>query len=166
MVFSIFAVILTLVCWRSGKWRNWKEYYSTVLYLFIGNIVCDLLVYQKPLWAFNDLAVRYPFLCISITAVLYPSTVIMYLSHLPKTAKKCIFYIVLWAAIYSAMELLAHLIGDFRYFNGWHIIHSLVFNVVMFPMILLHYKKPLFAWPISAVLAFLFIWFFEIPLAR
>lgn len=162
----IFAIVLGLVCWRWSKWQNWNEYYPTILYLFIGNVVCDLLVYQKPLWAFNDLTNRYPFLSIALMAVLFPSTVIMFLSHLPKTAKKYIVYIIFWAAIYFGIELFAYLIGDFLYFDDWYIVHSIVFDVVMFPMILLHYKKPLLAWPLSAVLAFLFIWIFKIPLMR
>lgn len=166
MVFSIFAVVLTPICWKWGNWRNWKEYYSTILYLFIGSIVCDFLLYQHPLWAFNKLTEEYPFLKIFITAVLFPSTVILYLSHLPKSGKRMVLYIILWVAIYTVVELFAYLIGDFLYFNGWNIKYTLVFNLLMFPLITLHYKKPLYVWPISMILAFALILYFKISLAR
>lgn len=166
MVFSIFAVVLTLICWKSGNWRNWKEYYSTILYLFIGSIVCGILLYQQPLWSFNKLTEDYPILEIFIAGVLYPSTVILYLSNLPQSGKKMLLHILLWGGMYTVVELCAYLIGDFLYFNGWNIVYTLVFNLLMFPLITLHHKKPLYVWPISVILAFIIIWYFKIPLAR
>jgi hypothetical protein len=38
------------------------------------------------------------------------------------------------------------------------ILFSIVFNLIMFPLIRLHYKKPLWVWPISAALACLVVW--------
>jgi hypothetical protein len=166
MGFLMFAAVLIFVCSKKHLWENWKEYYSTILYLFIGSVVCHLLSYQKPLWDFSMLFYQYPVLNITLTSVLYPSTVILFLSFYPKTITRKILYNLLWIALYSGVEYLSFLCGDFIYLNGWNIYYTTLFNTIMFPMIRLHYKKPLLTWPISAALAFLLLWFFHIPLSR
>jgi hypothetical protein len=166
MVFLAFTVVMVIVCRQSGKWKNWKEYYSTILYLFIGDVVCDQLVYNKPLWSLNQLSYLYPILDIGLSAVLYPCTVILFLSYYPASKKKQITYYLLWVFLYSGVEFISFCFGDFLYFNGWNICYSVIFNAVMFPMIRLHYKRPIITWPISTVLALIFIFLFRIPLAR
>jgi hypothetical protein len=136
------------------------------LYLFTGSVVCNLLVYQKPLWDFCHLFYKYTVLNIAISAILYPCTVILFLSFYPKTFAKQVLHIFLWICLYTGVEYVSFLFGDFIYLNGWNIFYTIAFNAIMFPMIRLHYKKPLLTWPISAVLAFLLIWYFHIPLTR
>lgn len=164
MVFIILTGTMSLVCWKSGRWKNWKEYYPTILYLFIGDIVSLVLLYYNPLWALCELTYKYRFVNIAIMAVLYPGLVIVYLSYYPIGKLKQMIYVILWVALFSGLEYFAYRIGDFLYFNGWNILYSIIFYVGMFIMVRLHYKKPLLAWPISTVLAFALIWLFKIPL--
>lgn len=166
MIFILFTVLCVFICWRKGYWRRWSAFYPTMLYFFIGDTVSDTLLRQKPLWAFNALIYNYPVLDIALTAVLYPATVLLFLSMFPATRQKQIGYMLAWVAVYTVVEYVGYVLGDFIYFNGWNIGYSLVFNLIMFPMILLHYKKPLPAWALSAVLAFSFLWLMGIPLAR
>jgi hypothetical protein len=166
MIFSAFAAICVIVCWKTGIWRNWKEYYPTILYFFIGSLTYGFLFSQKPLWAFNIFFYHYPFMEISLTAILYSGTVILFLSYFPNNRRMQIPYLLLCAAIYTVTEGFSFLIGDFIYFNGWNLFYSALFNLAMFPLLWLHSKKPLLIWPISTILAFAVIWLFQIPLFR
>lgn len=166
MTFALFGIITIFVCWKWGAWRNWKEYYSTILYVLVGDFVADYLLYNKPLWHFSQLTMNYPVLDISTMLICYPATVILYLYFFPKTIGKQALYMLMWIGIYSTLEAVGCLLGDFIHHNGWNIWYSIVFNVIMFPMIRLHYKKPLWVWPISALLCFGLLWWFSIPLAN
>ncbi len=166
MVFFIFALITVLCCYKWADWVNWKTYYPTMLYFFISYTVSAFLMYNEPLWAYNAFIYKYPVLDIALSAILYPSTALLFLSLLPKTKWKTIFYMAFWIALYTGIELIAFLLNDFVYYNNWNIIHSFIFNCVMFPIILLAHRKPLLIWPISSLIAFAFLWLFDIPLSR
>ena len=129
-------------------------------------MVVDFLTVDKPLWAFSKLSYNCQMIDLAIMAFVYPSTAILFLSHYPTEVSKQIKYLVLWVGIYTAIELIGTLVGDFQHFNGWNMYYSILFNITMFPLLRLHYKKPLLVWPISVVLAFLVIWWFRIPLTR
>lgn len=166
MTFAIFGLVCSVICWKWGDWRHWGKYYPTILYMLIGDLVEDLLMYSKPLWGFGEFIEKYPFLDITVMLLIYPSTVVLFLTWYPKPWGKQILYILLWVGIYTIIEVVALFTSSFSYHNGWHIGYSLVFNLLMFPLLVLHYKKPLLVWPISAVLCFLTLWWFHIPLAK
>jgi hypothetical protein len=166
MSFAIMGLIAVLVCWKWGDWRNWKLYYPTILYLLIGDLVADYLLYAHPLWGFGTFVESCSVLDLSVMVLLYPATVILFLTFYPKLAGKQVLYIMLWVGLYSAMEMIAYIMGGFCYHNGWTIWYSVAFNLGMFPLLRLHYKKPLLVWPISAALCFLLLWWFRVPLAR
>lgn len=166
MSFAIISAIGIGICWKWGNWRNWREYYPTILFVFLANLAYVLLTDDKPLWTFGMLSYRYPFVNLIIMVLLYPGTVILYLTFYPKAWQKQIVYILLWVVIYLAVEVAAYFTRGFEYFNGWTVYYSFIFNLIMFPLIRLHYKKPLLAWPISAILAIIVIWWFRIPLSE
>lgn len=166
MSYALFGVLGIAACWKWGDWRHWKFYYPTILYTYIGNLVYDILTYNRQLWAFGSFVNRYPALDLAMMAVIYPSTVILFLCHYPETAFSRVRYIAAWAILYTAVEVAAFFSGGFIYMNGWNVLYSLAFNVIMFPLTRLHFKRPLLAWPISATMALLVVWWFRIPLAR
>jgi hypothetical protein len=98
--------------------------------------------------------------------LIYPSTVILYLTWFPTKIGKQLLYILLWVGIYTMMELISFITGSFTYYHGWNIFHSILFNACMFPLLALHYRKPLAVWPISFALCFLILWWFRIPLSK
>ena len=164
MAFAITGVLGILACWKYGDWRHWRQYYPTILYVLIGDFVSDFLLCNKPLFSFGDFVQQRPVLDIAIMMLLYPCTVILYLSFYPNTLKKRILYILLWTGIFIAIEIVALLTGGCSYYNGWNIWYSVLLDLIMFTMLALHYEKPLLVWPISAALAFLVLWWFRIPL--
>jgi len=62
------------------------------------------------------------------------------------------------------MEFISYITGAFSYHNNWNIGYSIIFNCLMFPILILHYKKPLLAFLVCSILAFLLMAFFEIPI--
>ena len=165
MSFIYYAIISVFICWKWGNWRNWRAYYPTIIFFIMGNLAYIVLTAHKPLWKAGGILAQYPVLDISTIVVLYSCTVILYLTFLPRmnTLKKRSAYIALWIAIYSLMELVSWLTGHFYYYNGWCFIYSVFFNVLMFPILLLHYRKPFLAWPICIVLAYGMLFLFNIP---
>jgi hypothetical protein len=165
MVFLVFALICTLICWKSGKWRKWKDYYPTILFLYLADLVSDLVQSQMDLWSFNEITVKYPILDLALMALLYTTTAILFLSSSNVSLKKQILNILLWTSLYTIVEFAAFLIGDFKHYNGWNIYYSLLLNLVLFSLINLHYKRRyLLTWTISLVFACIFTWWFKIPL--
>lgn len=166
MTFALFGVASIAVCWKWGDWRHWEKYYPTVLYMLIGDFTVDLLMHDTPLWGFGKFIERYQFLDIAAMILMYPGTVLLYLTYYPKSIGKQAAYILLWVGIYTVIELISYLTNQFNYYHGWNIWYSVLFNLGMFPLLALHYKKPLVVWPISVALCFLVVWWFRIPLAR
>lgn len=164
MSYLVESAVITAVCIISGKWKKWREYYPTILYVIIGNLVCELFFYHHPLWAFGSISYDMPVIDIIVMVLLFPATVILFLAYYPKIIYQQILYILLWVAIFILKEVIACLSGGFMYLNGWTLYYSLLFDLTMFPLIRLHYKKPLAVWPVSAALAFLMIWWFRLPL--
>lgn len=123
MSFALLALAGNIVCWRLGDWKNWKEYYTTILYAYLCNLVYDVICFGKPLWAFGELAYGYPALDLAVMALLCP-----------------------------AAEFAAYSTGGFTYYNGWTKWYSFASNLAMFPLLRLHHRRPLLAWPVSAAL--------------
>lgn len=168
MSYALFGIIGILIAWKWGNWKNWKEYYPTILYLIVADKIYDVLTQSKPFWYYGYLLGHYPFFDVTVAVLLYPATIILFLTFFPEAASKMIqgVYFLLWVLIYTLIEYLASITGGFTYCNGWNLSYSVVFNMIMFPLLYLHYKKPLLVWPISSVLAFLFMFLFEIPLSK
>jgi len=165
MLFFIFAVVNAMICWKTGKWRKWKDYYPTILFLFLADLVSDITQCQKNLWAFNELTIKYPFLDLALMALLYSTTCILFLSSSNGSLKMQALNIALWAALYSGIEYVGYLIGDFKYYNGWNIYYSILMNLVLFSLANLHHKKRLLlTWSLSLVFGGIFVWLFKIPL--
>ena len=93
----------------------------------------------------------------------YPTTIAVFLGRMGSERKKQILMIVLWIGIYAITEGIAHITGVLTYHYGWNIWWDIAFNVMMFPMLLLHYKRPFIAW-ILVVPIVLGLWLiFDVP---
>lgn len=166
MSFIYYALLSIPICWKWGNWRNWKAYYPTIVFLIMGNLVYMVLADSKPLWQAGGILAKYPIWDISAMMVLYASTVILYLSfydRIKSSRRKTIAYIVIWIVVYSAMELVSHITGQYNYYNGWVFFYSVIFNCLMFPILLLHYHKPLWAWLVCIILMYATLFIFAIP---
>ncbi|WP_372512770.1 CBO0543 family protein [Bacillus salipaludis] len=155
--------------WRWGDWRNWEKYQSTILFKITCALLYEVLTYNYPLWEYSDFDTFLPthtLNSLAITFVGFTCTVLLFLSCYPETKKKQIFYIIFWVLLNSAIEISYHLIGLFKYYHGWNFWWSVLFNCVMFPMLILHYKKPLMAYALSVPIIIVLLLYFDVPIDK
>jgi hypothetical protein len=164
----ILSLLSIVIAWKWGDWRNWKLYYPTILYMILGDLSYIIATSNRPLWQYESQIFKGEFSEFVIAFVAFPSTCLVFFACYSKVVKsEKIVYVPLFflfsASLYTSIEWLSYRLGFFSYHNGWNIYWSFAFNCMMFPLLLLHYKKPLLVWLPSIILAVLLIYFFNLP---
>lgn len=163
MFYILIATASLLLCYQFGDWRNWQNYYSTILFFILSSVACTLLTYNHTLWLYQAAIINHTFTDLFIAITVYPATVMLFLPHLPRKTTKLIAYIFMFVAIYTIGEYFAVKFGYFTYHNGWSILSSFIFNCLMFPILILHYKRPIYAWIIVLVSPHILFFIMNIP---
>lgn len=157
------ALIWVLVTLRWGRWKEWNTYYSTILFYIAGDFIHSYISSVKPLWSFSSDSLFSGVIEHLISSlVIFPCTVILFFSFYPesKSWKLKTLYITLWVLIYSAGEFLALKLGYYVHLDGWSFVDSILFDCFLFPLLIIHQKKPQIAWLLSlAIGSFITIWF-------
>jgi len=163
-MYHIFLALISIfICYRFGDWRHWKNYYPTILFFILSNVVCILLIYNHPLWFYESKFLNHTFLDLLICITVYPSTVMVFIPNFPKKITKMIKHISFYVAIYTIAEIIGMKLGYFTHQNGWNIWYTVIFNYIMFPIIYLHYKKPIYAWIIALISPHMLFFLMKIP---
>jgi hypothetical protein len=164
----LIASVALIIGWKWGDWRNWEKYYPTILYMIICNFLYNILTYNYPMWLYNEaLLPNHTMIEMVHSFVVFPVVVIIFLGRFPeKSNGKQIEYILRWLLIFALVELLLVKFNLFSYHNGWSIWWSVLFNVGMFTLLRIHYKKPLLAWGISLFVVLFLMLFFEVPINK
>jgi hypothetical protein len=143
-------------------WKRWKEYYPTVQYFIICNLLYNFIFYQHTLWKYKAVTVswlNHTLIEIAFSFFVVPIALIIYLQYFPKKKSKFV-YVGVWISYFSALEFIFYKKGLFVYENGWNVSWSILFNLITFVMIRVHYLNPLMAIlltiPISIILLFFF----------
>ena len=158
------ASIWVLVCYKWADWRHWKKYYPTILFLIINNFVYNLLTNSYPLWELIDPRIKTINITLLMSAIIFPASILLYLSRYPKNgAFEKGIYVLKWICLYTLLEWIPLQFNQVRYSNGWNIWWSLGFNIVMFPLLKIHYHKPLLAWLFAFIFGSSIIYFFKVP---
>jgi len=163
MYHILLAIISIFICFKYGDWRNWKNYYPTILFFILSSVVCILLTYNHPLWLYESKILGHTFCDLLISITVYPSTVLIFIPNFPKKITKIILHISIYVAVYTIPEFIAVKLGYFTYHNGWNIWCTVIFNYIMFPMLMLHYKKPIYAWIIALISPHILFFIMKIP---
>jgi hypothetical protein len=157
------ATIFILCAYKWGDWKNWRKYYPTMLFFGMGDLIYKVVFFDKPLWMFQvDFFVQSLNELLIIFTIFF-STVLIFLSKLPKNLPQKTIYILIWIAIYIGIEFFTTSIGMSKNYNGWSIWWSLLFDIVMFPLLIVHYKNPIAAWVISFMLLVSIMKVFNVP---
>jgi hypothetical protein len=153
-----------------GDWRHWHKYHSTILFFWFGDLLYNVLCKNFLMWEYketifgqnllpNHLAVSF-----LIMFVAYPATVIIYLGNIPNGTFRVVSWLLFWVILYSLVEYI-----NLRYLNlvshnhGWSMGWSVLFNLIIFSMLLLHYKHQVAALLISIPIILFFVIFFKVP---
>jgi hypothetical protein len=154
-----------ILAYKFSDWRNWKSYYPTILFMILGDMLYNFIAYNHPLWEqiTPNLSITFSVLFINFTA--WPAITLLYLTYFPETGKlKKALYILMWVLIHTLTELFLWWFGYYEYSNGWHIGWSMLFDALMFPLLIIHHRKPQFAWPLAFLIGTTITCFF-IPLS-
>ncbi|MFT8322197.1 MAG: CBO0543 family protein [Bacillus sp. (in: firmicutes)] len=153
-----------IVAYIWGDWKNWKKYYPTYLFFIGGDLFFNLISYNYRLWeyketlAFSNLLDGHLVISLFIMAVGYSSTILIYLGNFPTQRYKQFLWILLWILLFSFMEFInKHYFDIIEHHHGWSVYWSLLFNIVMFPVLKIHEEHPFLAWIIS-ILFFIFLY--------
>ncbi|CAG7597523.1 hypothetical protein PAESOLCIP111_00153 [Paenibacillus solanacearum] len=167
---SLYALAFAFAGYKWGDWKNWKAYYSTILFWIVIDLVHSVLTYHYTLWEFHTsfdkaLLPNHTFISFTLDFISFPATVLIYLGHYPSGLRKQALYIFSWALFFTLIELLTlHTWKGISHHHGWNIWWSVAINLLTFPMLRLHYKHPLWAWLLSLCATALFWNVFDVPL--
>ncbi|RIW37368.1 hypothetical protein D3H55_04865 [Bacillus salacetis] len=165
--FLLFFIILGLIF---GDWKNWKDYYPTLLFWIIGDLLYESLLSDyrvwefKPVWIDRFILPTHTLIATGIAFLAYPFAIVIFLGRMPKSMLHRIFWIILWALLFECVEIVAYLGDSIKHHHGWSLLWSLLFNLATFSILMLHKWKPWTAWLSSMfIIAVLFI-VFDVPL--
>ncbi|MET3699667.1 hypothetical protein SAMN05877753_112140 [Bacillus oleivorans] len=160
----IYPILFFLISLKWGKWKNWKQYYPTIMFMIIGNLLYSLLFNDYPLWRFEhtfeqELLPTRKSIEILKSFTSFPILTLLFLSYYPedRNGKKKLLYIIIWALLFVLIEYISESLGMISYHHGWNMWWSLFFDFAMFFILAIHYKHPIIAWIVSG-LFILFLW--------
>lgn len=159
---SIFFVLHT------GAWRKFSEYHTTILYMVSGNLLYLFFSKNYMLWAFvSENGSHQDATEFLYAFIVFPSTVILYLNSYLRYGVlwKKIIYTLWWVTIYGSVEWLLYQLGGMSYDHKWNCGWSIVFDCFLFPMLVLHHKKPLVAYGVSIIIIKILLYWFNVPLS-
>lgn len=159
-------VLIILITWKWADYRSWQKYQATMLFLPLTSLVYSLLSYSSGifLWDVKPDLFNHAISDLLYVIILLPCTVLLFLSNYPAEPFKKVIYYLKYIFIYSAVEIFLYAVGRFGYSDGWTILHSIFFYFLMFPAIIIHYKKPILAYIVFIFLTVFGVWFFKLPI--
>lgn len=165
----LYIAFIVAAC-KWGDWKNWKKYYPTYLFWIGGDFFYNALLHNHRPWYFTKGIIGENFLhghliiCIFIMLFSYTSTLLIYLGRFPEQRMKQCFWILLWVFIFSSIEFVSHTYFHLIVYQyGWNIYWSMLFNLVMFTVLKIHFNKPWLAWIISILFLIFLANIFNIP---
>lgn len=160
-IFIIFSV------WKWADYKNWRKYHATMLFLPLMSLVYGYLSFSSGifLWkAVPDFLINNTMTELVYTSILMPCTVLLFLSNYPDSPIKIMLYFIKYIFIYGAIETIMYLTGRMDYDGSWSIWHSLFFYFLMFPSIIIHYKRPILAYIIFILITAFSVFYFKLPI--
>ncbi|MDG5789263.1 hypothetical protein QA612_17525 [Evansella sp. AB-P1] len=154
MIHLSIKLLFVLAAWKWGDWRNWQKYYPTILFFILGDLAYNYIFYDYTLWEFDE---RIPllkydtFLVFSFMLLRYPATVLIFLGKFPKGMAKGTAWISLWVIIYIGLEMFDLKMGLIEHHNGWNLLWSFVFDIMLFVIIKIHHHRPIIAWALTII---------------
>jgi len=169
MVSVAYSALWIMASYWFVKWKDWKLLYSTALFSSVANLLYEVICYRYPLWAMEPNGLPNVTLNILLLSLIgMPLSTMIYLSYFPFERKWLakLLYISFFVVLFVVMEYFAVLFGSITYHNGWSLFHSFLFDIGMFTILYVHYKNPLYAWILSAILGFSIAGLFDITLDK
>ncbi|TYS62251.1 hypothetical protein FZD47_19480 [Bacillus infantis] len=164
--FVIFFIIAGLFL---GAWKSFAQYYSTLLFWIIANLVYELLLSNYRVWEFNPVWIDHLLLpthnaiSMAIAFIIYPFVLAIFLGRLPEKLQGQAGWILLWSILFTGVELIAFLNDSISHHHGWSFRWSFLFNIVTFTLLIAHYRKPWTAWLLGGIFITALYLIFDVP---
>lgn len=160
----LFIILFAVLCaYKLGDWKNYRKY--PLFFMSFINLLYQYLFQSNLLWQFqSDFMASEKIVELGYTLICYPCAILIYLTRMPDAFKKRVMYLLKWIAVFVIIEYILYITGRFKYYHPWNIWYSAGFNFIMFPTILLNYKKPLYSYLVIFVCAVLALNFFKITI--
>jgi hypothetical protein len=166
LIRGIHASLWLAAAYKWGDWKNWSKYYPTMLFMGMGDLIYHVVFFNNKLWYFNPGNINPIFSELFVIFTIFSCTVLIFLSHFPKTLMKQLKYITLWVFIYVLVEIILTQAGMQFNKNGWSIWWSLLHNYYQFPLLAIHHKRPYLAWLLAISILIVIMMIFGIPLSN
>lgn len=157
----VLVTALIIAVFLKSDWKHWEEYYPEMLYIALAASVYELIGYHEfHLWEFKETILLSKFnVHLLHNLVVNPLVVLLYLSNYPTLGKK-LLYNLKWIFGFWVIEWVASILNLISYHNGWNLLWSLLFIMVMFPMVRLHHVNKSIALPLSVVISIILLLLF------
>lgn len=163
-MFFLLVLIFLLACLKWGDWKNWKCYYSTILFFIAGDYIEAYVTSVKSLWEYSATIFSGKVTHLVTSLIIYPSIILVLLPFYPKSgASKKALYILMWVLILTVLEYIEIKFGILVYSNGWCFMYSVLFDCVMIPLLILHQRKPPLAWLSALIFGSIIGFAFRLP---
>ena len=163
IVFGMTILSLGL-CYKKGDWKHWEKYYPTILFYIIISINESIITNKKVLWQFFNSPSWDQITDYLLEFITFPCIIILFLSNYPQTKMKQFFYLISYVFLLFLSEVGFYISREIKYYNGWSLWWSFLLYAVAFPLMALHYKHPLLAWPTVILLTVGLMFYFKISL--
>ncbi|WP_309298093.1 CBO0543 family protein [Cytobacillus sp. NCCP-133] len=158
----LLVLFVIILAFKKGDWKNWENYYPTMLYVSLSSFVYEFISHSHfHLWELEKKLLNLMGVHFLHNLIINPLLGFVFLSRYPSNSKSRFFYCAKWIVLFLAAEWIAHRIGIITYYNGWNIGWSLLFVLIMFPMIRLHYLHKRIALLLSVVIATIYLFLFD-----
>jgi hypothetical protein len=158
----LISLWVLLASWRWGDWKNFKLYYPTMLYIALFNLLYVFFAHEFfHLWELKSDIGNHTTTFLLHSFIINPFSAFLFLSNYPSKFKSQILHTLKWIFLFLIVEWVGYKLGRIAYFNGWNFWWSVLFIMVMFPMLRLHYVKPVLTLFLSAVCTFVLLWKFN-----
>ncbi|MEK8126807.1 CBO0543 family protein [Paenibacillus filicis] len=170
MTIHLLLVGLTLICFfRSRCWILSARYHTTAIYMILGSLLYLILTAGYLLWSFVPDTPMQRLTCeLLYSLFIFPLTTLMFLNGYPeeKGLIAQFAHLLKWVGLYGGTELVLMWTNRIQYGHGWSWYSSVVFDLMMFPMLRLHSRRPLVAYVCSVPIIIGLMLVFRVPFAE
>ncbi len=135
--------------------------------MIVGNLLVGLITYEYSLWDLSSELGGHITNDLILSFLFFPPAMLLFLSHYPvsKHMLKKYIYLIRWALLFTLIEGVELVFDNVNYEHGWDIWKSAFVNLGMFPVLVLHQTRPLFAYGLFFLEIVLLITIVDIPIS-
>lgn len=161
MYLAVAVTVYVIFGYYLVDWKRWKDFYSTIQFYIICNLLYNFIFFNHTLWAYKPKSpwLNHTIIDLIFSLVIIPIIIMIFLQYLPNVFRMRVLYISAWVTFFTIVEYLFQRFGLFIYENTWGIIYSAIFNVIMFTVLGIHFRRPLTAILLSIPIVVILLYF-------